>query len=112
MPLDNNDLTRKAYTLCRDPVRPKNTHAVPKCMDLIEVDHVVGAVMDYYDEKLLPPIGDPKKDYPEIEPTESADNEPEVIQPEPDVKAPSGYSDPESGDTACSCHWTNACTYP
>jgi hypothetical protein len=88
VPLDNNDLTRKAYTLCRDPVRPKNTHAVPKCMDLIGVDHVVGAVMDYYDEKLLPPIGDPKKDYPNIELIESADNEPEVIQSEPDVKAP------------------------
>ena len=80
VPLDQNDLTRKAYTLCRDPVRPKHTHAVPKCMDLIEVDHVVEAVMDYYDEKLLPPIADPKGTYPQIKIAEPSSDEPAFTQ--------------------------------
>lgn len=66
VPIDQNDLSRKAHTLCLDPVRSEHTHAVPKCLDLIQVDHVVEAVMDYYDEKILPPIGEPKQNYSEI----------------------------------------------
>jgi len=61
IPLDPSDLTRKSYTLCRNPVRPAVTHAVAKCQDLILSDHVVEAVMDYYDKKILPPIGTPKE---------------------------------------------------
>lgn len=61
IPLDPVDLTRKSYTLCRNPVRPAVTHAVAKCQDLILSDHVVEAVMDYYDKKILPPIGAPKE---------------------------------------------------
>lgn len=57
IPLDPQDLTSKSYTLCRQPVRPADTHAVAKCQDLILSDHVVEAVMDYYDKKVLPPIG-------------------------------------------------------
>lgn len=61
IPLDPVDLTRKSYTLCRNPVRPAVTHAVAKCQDLILSDHVVEAVMDYYEKKILPPIGTPKE---------------------------------------------------
>lgn len=61
IPLDPVDLTRKSYTLCRNPIRPAVTHAVAKCQDLILSDHVVEAVMDYYEKKILPPIGTPKE---------------------------------------------------
>ena len=53
--LDPQDLTRKAHTLCRQPLRTA-PHPVPKCQDLISSDHVVEAVMDYYDKSVLPPI--------------------------------------------------------
>lgn len=59
IPLDPQDLTSKSHTLCRQPVRPEHTHAVSRCQDLILSDHVVEAVMDYYDKKILPPIGTP-----------------------------------------------------
>ena len=56
VPLDPADLNKKAYTLCQQPVRPEDSHAVPKCQDLITSEHVVRAVMDYYDKNVLPPI--------------------------------------------------------
>jgi len=90
IPVDQSDLSRKAHTLCRDPVRPKDTHAVPKCMDLIEVDHVVEAVMDHYEKDILPPIGEPKRNYPEIV-TEETDVTPEPIatpDAPPDIVVP------------------------
>lgn len=78
IPLDPTDLNRKSHTLCRQPVRPANTHPVPACMDLITSDHVVEAVMDYYDEGVLPPIQPPKKTFepqnPDLKP------EPQGIQ--------------------------------
>jgi len=61
IPLDPQDLSRKAYTLCRQPVRPEHSHPVAKCQDLILSDHVVEAVMDYYDKNVLPPIQPPKQ---------------------------------------------------
>lgn len=60
IPIDQQDLTSKSYTLCRQPVRPHITHAVAKCQDLILSDHIIEAVMDYYDKNVLPPIGVPK----------------------------------------------------
>jgi hypothetical protein len=63
IPLDPGDLSRKAYTLCRMPLRPEYSHPVAKCQDLIQTDHVVEAVMDYYDQKVLPPIQPPKGTY-------------------------------------------------
>jgi ADP-heptose:LPS heptosyltransferase/GT2 family glycosyltransferase len=71
VPLDPQDLTKKVYTLCRRPLRPANTHPVAACQDLIQSDHVVEAVMDYYDKGVLPPIGEPKKVFiqnPELKP--------------------------------------------
>jgi ADP-heptose:LPS heptosyltransferase len=57
VPLDQRDLHKKSYTLCRSPIRPVESHPVPECMHLITVDHVAEAIMDYYDENILPPIG-------------------------------------------------------
>ena len=54
--LDAADRTKKVSTLCRQPVRPENSHPVPECMDLITSDHVVNAVMEYYDDQMIPPI--------------------------------------------------------
>lgn len=54
--LDPQDLTKKAHTLCRQPVRSSDSHPVPKCQDLISSDHVVEAVMDYYRQSVFPPI--------------------------------------------------------
>lgn len=56
VPIDPADLNKKAYTLCRQPVKPEATHPVAKCQDLITSEHVINAVMEYYDEKVLPPI--------------------------------------------------------
>ncbi len=56
VPLDPSDLSRKADTLCRRPVREGVNHAVAECQHLITSDHVVEAVMDYYDKGILPPI--------------------------------------------------------
>ena len=56
IPLDPQDLTRQAHTLCRQPIRPEHSHPVARCQDLITSDHVVEAVMDYYDKRILPPI--------------------------------------------------------
>jgi len=56
IPLDPQDLNRKAHLMCRQPVRPAHSHPVSRCQDLITSDHVVEAVMDYYRKELLPPI--------------------------------------------------------
>jgi ADP-heptose:LPS heptosyltransferase len=93
IPLDPQDLTRKSYTLCRQPVRPPDTHAVAGCQDLILSDHVVEAVMDYYDKNVLPPIGTPKSfpagSIPELN-TAGGIQIPKVelirVQVEPDVR--------------------------
>ena len=37
--------------------------ALPECMKMITVDHVVEAVMSYYEDGTLPPIGEPSRRY-------------------------------------------------
>lgn len=64
IPLDPQDLTRKSHTMCTQPVRPEHSHPVPRCQDLILSDHVVGAVMEYYDQRVLPPISVPEPQNP------------------------------------------------
>lgn len=58
VPLEPADLSdpEKKKTLCHDPKRQAEGHAIASCMDLIQVAHVTEAVMDYYDAKILPPI--------------------------------------------------------
>jgi len=45
---------------CKKPVDDGHGQLYPKCMDLIQTEHVVEAVMSYYKDGTLPPIGDPK----------------------------------------------------
>lgn len=48
--------------VCRRPItRSLGEQILPECMDMITTDHVVEAVMSYYESGLLPPIGMPKK---------------------------------------------------
>jgi hypothetical protein len=45
----------KDKSICYYPVE-KPGQTIPKCMDMIKVDHVVKSIMDYYENKKLPPI--------------------------------------------------------
>jgi len=68
VPIEPEDLGKNANTICREPVRPsKGNQAVPGCMDLIQTEHVVEAIMDYYNEKILPPIGKIKGTVPPLQ---------------------------------------------
>lgn len=64
VPLDKADFTDPARRrmLCKRPVHTA-PQAVPECMQMIEVDHVVEAVMSYYESGELPPIGVPTRKY-------------------------------------------------
>lgn len=75
--------------LCTEPVRDGNL-SVPLCMQEITVDHVVEAVMSYYEEGRLPPIGKPKGTYPaRSEQTDAATPDVPVCKPLPLVYGPS-----------------------
>jgi hypothetical protein len=56
---------QKKPSLCREPVRGTE-QAVALCMDRITVDHVVEAVMEYYEAGILPPLGVPRGKYPDL----------------------------------------------
>ena len=70
VPLDSNDLTnsKRKNDLCREPVRLSSGQSIAGCMNLITPDHVVQAVMEYYDEKILPPIRPMPSDTPPASP--------------------------------------------
>lgn len=53
---------RKKHQLCRRPARD-SVQAVPACMQLIEPDHVVEAVMQYYESGVLAPVSSPSRRY-------------------------------------------------
>ncbi len=48
--------------LCRKPTRVGQQN-LPECMTIITPDHVVEAVMKYYETGFLPPVGTPSKKY-------------------------------------------------
>ena len=50
-----NDRQPQDTNLCKLPVPGENSQIVPKCMDMIQVDHVVEATMWYYEQGYLPP---------------------------------------------------------
>lgn len=57
VPIEPSDMQGKgAKDLCKEPVRLLNGQAVAGCMNLITPNHVCEAIMDHYDEKILPPI--------------------------------------------------------
>ncbi len=62
VPIDAKDVGRKDR-ICLEPVRD-GEHPVARCMDMIDVEHVVEAVMSYYEDGMLPPIGKPAGKYP------------------------------------------------
>lgn len=51
--------SQKRFALCKQPVRTL-PQAVPLCLDMVTVNHVVEAVMNYYEKGILPPISQPK----------------------------------------------------
>lgn len=56
VPLDFRDSTpRGRARLCLDVVEPAS-QALPRCLHLITPDHVVRAVLSYYEEGMIPPI--------------------------------------------------------
>ncbi len=64
VPVEQTDLTdpKKKRQLCRRPVSVGH-QAVPECLKMITPDHVVEAVMNYYEKGVLPPIGTPSRRY-------------------------------------------------
>jgi hypothetical protein len=51
--------TKEDSRLCKLPVLSSSGQTIPKCLEMITVDHVVEAVMSYYTSGILPPIGTP-----------------------------------------------------
>jgi len=50
----------KNRSYCKQPTDDGYGQTIPECMRMITVDHVTEAVMSYYNDGTLPPIGDPK----------------------------------------------------
>ena len=76
IPLDPQDLNRQVHTLCRQPVRPADSHPVARCQDLITADQVVTAVRSYYTAGVLLPI-------PELKPEPVTLLRPPSVEPKP-----------------------------
>lgn len=64
VPLEQADYTipKQKRRLCVKPTTAGN-QAIPSCMKLITPDHVVEAVMNYYEKGVIPPIGTPTRKY-------------------------------------------------
>lgn len=56
---------RREYdkSLCRAPQKVNGRPTVPKCMHMIESDHVAESVMSYYEDQTLEPVGKPTRKY-------------------------------------------------
>lgn len=75
-----NDHSRHDKSLCQLPVSAEASQIVPKCLNLITSDHVAEAVMSYYEDGTLKPIGKPTHKYsqPPGKNTESTTAKPEL----------------------------------
>lgn len=64
VPVEQADFVdpKKKRQLCAKPVEVGH-QMVPACLKMITPDHVVEAVMNYYEKGILPPIGKPKGTY-------------------------------------------------
>jgi len=86
-------LPANADGLCRRPVTV-GQQALPECMRMITPEHVIEAVMNYYEKGILPPIGAVKKHYPlpvvePVQPTEpESEPEPAPSPAQPAQKKP------------------------
>ena len=56
-----NNGNHRPDVLCKRPLKDSFGQDVPECMMMIKPEHVVEAVMSYYEDGTLPPIGQPKK---------------------------------------------------
>lgn len=94
VPVDHTDHTNthRKHQLCRKPVR-NSVPPVPACMQLIEVDHVVESVMEYYENGVLPPIASPSRKYslPQV----AADAKPEWSERLPKEVVPRSATVPD-----------------
>ncbi len=97
VPVEQGDLIepKKIRKLCKRPVEI-GLQMIPECMRMITPDHVVEAVMLYYEKGYLPPIGAVKKTY-SLPIVPEGTNEPE---PPPEQKA-----DPLNLGEAPPLHW-------
>jgi hypothetical protein len=59
-------LPGKKKLLCEKPTVAENDQPLAQCMADIQVDHVVEAVLSYYSEGFLDPIGKPTHKYPQL----------------------------------------------
>jgi hypothetical protein len=74
VPINRGD-KRNNKDPCVSPVAGAEQH-IAQCMDMITADHVVEAVMSYYKDGSIPPIGQPKKD-----PEDDEFEEPKLVDP-------------------------------
>lgn len=63
VPIEPKDLGPDG-ALCKEPVRTPGLPPVAKCLEMITVEHVLDAVMSYYEDRMLPPIAPPSGNYP------------------------------------------------
>jgi hypothetical protein len=49
--------------ICKKVDRQPTGQMLPRCMAMITVDHVIEAVMEYYEDGMIPPIGKPSGKY-------------------------------------------------
>lgn len=87
VPIREEDLLKDANNLCKEPIRQPGAQTLPACMDLITVEHVVEAVMQYYDDKILPAVGATSIRKTFIEPA-ATEAPPEIRVPTVEVLAP------------------------
>jgi len=79
VPLDPADTLKNADKLCKMPVQ-HNDQAVGQCMDMISVDHVVEAIMSYYEDGAIPPVGDTSGKYRDEDDDEQFET-PKLVDP-------------------------------
>lgn len=51
--------TTKRFSLCKQP-KDLGSQKIPLCLDMIRPEHVMEAVLSYYEDRTLPPIGAPR----------------------------------------------------
>lgn len=98
--LEQTDFTlaEKRIKLCVAPVTIEQ-QAVPKCLTMITPDHVVEAVMRYYEDGMIPPIGQPTGKYP-LQVFDAPVSEPEPVWTPAWEKQLPATAQPRAGEPA------------
>lgn len=80
--------------VCKKVDRQPTGQLLPRCMAMITVDHVVEAVMSYYEEGMIPPIGKPTGKYRHPTDTQPTPNRhPNIWKTEEDNSKPQRVMD-------------------